>query len=132
VNSTQPAQDAGQAASEQHSAPGDLARHGIDYARAWSELFTSEAQLARQSAQRLLVATVCICALLPGAVIVCNVLAASMFHRWFDDWASSLALTLLLNFLVLLGLAVSIRGWWRNLSLPRSRRALCELAERMK
>lgn len=132
MNQTEPAPQASQAPSAEPSTPGDLARHGIDYARAWSELFTSEAKLARQSAGRLLVAAICVCVLLPGAVIICDALAVSVLNRWLNDWAISLAVTLVLNLLALCALGLAIRAWWGNLSLPRSRRALCELAGRIK
>src|SRR6185312_8446449 len=98
---------------------GDLARYSGDYVRAWSELLAGEAQLARICVNRLLLATLWACFLVFGIVVTGNVLAAAMFERWLLDWASAIALTLFLNFIVLTGLLLAMRGWWRTLSLPR-------------
>jgi len=110
---------------------GDLARYTGDYVRAWSELFAGEAQLARVCVNRLLLAAVWTCFLVFGIVVTGNVLTAAIFERWLQDWASAIALTLLLNFFVLFGLLLAMRAWWRNLSLPRSRRALRHLMQRL-
>ena len=110
---------------------GELAHQSIDYARAWSDLFACEAELARISANRLLFAFVWGCFFVFGIVVSGNALAAALLNRWLQDWASALALTLLLNFAVLFGLLLAMRGWWRRLSLPRSRRALRELMQRI-
>ena len=109
----------------------ELVHHTADYVRAWSELFACEAELARISAQRLVAATVWICLLVLGVVINGNVLTAAVLNRWTQDWVSSFALTLLFNGVVLLGLLLAMRHWWRRLSLPRSRRALSQLLERI-
>jgi hypothetical protein len=109
----------------------ELAHHTADYARAWSELFACETQLARISAQRLVTAAVWVCVLVLGVVINSNVLTAAVLNRWMQDWASSFALTLLLNLAALFGLLLAMRYWWRRLSLPRSRRALGQLLERI-
>jgi len=109
----------------------DLAHYTGDYVRVWSELFADEAQLARICANRLLLAAVCACFLMFGIVIAGDVLAATLFERWLHDWASAVALTLLLNCLVLFALLLAMRSWSRNLSLPRSRRALRQLLQRL-
>jgi len=109
----------------------DLAHHTADYVRTWSELFSCEAELARISAQRLVSATLWVCFVLLGVIVNSNALTAAVLNRWLQDWATSFALTLLLNFLVLVALLLAMRQWWRRLSLPRSRRALGELLERI-
>jgi len=109
----------------------DLAHCRGEYVRAWSELFASEAQLARICVNRLLLAAVWACFLVFGMVVAGNVLTATLLQRWLHDWASAVALTLLLNCLVLFALLLAMRSWWRNLSLPRSRRALSELLQRL-
>ena len=109
----------------------NLAQHTGDYARAWSALFADEAQLARICANRLLFAAVWACFLVFGIVIAGTVVSTVLLERWLQDWASAAALTLLLNCLVLLALLLVMRTWWRNLSLPRSRRALRELMQRL-
>jgi hypothetical protein len=110
---------------------GDLAHYTGDYVRAWSELFAGEAQLARVCVNRLLLAAVFTCFLVFGIVATGNVLTAALLERWLQDWASAIALTLMLNFIVLLGLLLAMRAWWHNLSLPRSRRALRHLMQRL-
>ena len=109
----------------------DLAHHTGDYVRAWSDLFAGEAQLARICVNRLLLAAVWTCFLVFGIVVAGNVLTAALIERWLHDWASAVALTLLLNFVVLVALLLAMRSWWRNLSLPRSRRALRELMQQL-
>jgi hypothetical protein len=125
------AHDAPTATADTQRKISELAHHTADYVRAWSELFTCEAELARISAQRLVAATLWVCLLVLGVVINGNVLTAAVFNRWTQDWASSFALTLLLNCVVLVGLLLAMRNWWRRLSLPRSRRALSQLLERI-
>jgi hypothetical protein len=120
-----------QPAIKPNASLGDLAHYTGDYVRAWSELFAGEAQLARMCVNRLLLATVWACFLVFGIVVTGNVLTAAMFERWLQDWASAIALTLLLNFVVLIGLLLAMRAWWRTLSLPRSRRALRHLMQRL-
>jgi hypothetical protein len=110
---------------------GDLAQHTGDYLRAWSELFTDEAQLARICVNRLLLATLCLCALVLGIVVAGNALAAAILQRWLHDWATAFALTLLLDCIALAVVLLAMRAWWRNVSLPRSRRALRELMQRL-
>ena len=110
---------------------GELARHSGDYVRAWSELFSDEAQLARICVNRLLFSALWACFLVFGIVIAGNVLTATLLQRWLQDWASAVALTLLVNFVTLFALLLAMRSWWRNLSLPRSRRALRELMQRL-
>ena len=110
---------------------GDLAHRSGDYVRAWSELFSDEAQLARICVNRLLLAAVWVCFLVFGSVVAANVLSAALLQRWLHDWASAVALTLLGNLVVLVGVLLAMRRWWRNLTLPRSRRALRELMQRL-
>lgn len=109
----------------------DLAQDTGDYLRAWSELFSGEARLARICVNRLLLAAVGVCFLVFGIVITGNVLTAALLQRWLHDWASAMACALMLNFVVLVGVLLAMRVWWRNLSLPRSRRALRELMQRL-
>ena len=109
----------------------DLAQYTGDYVRAWSDLFVGEAQLARICVNRLLLAAVWASFLVFGIVVAGNVLAAALLERWLHDWAGAVALTLLLNFVVLVALLLAMRAWWRNLSLPRSRLALRELMQRL-
>src|SRR5438128_10473822 len=94
----------------------DLAHYTGDYVRAWSELFADEAQLARICVNRLLLAAVWTCFLVFGIVVAGNVLTATVLEHWLHDWASAVALTLLLNCLVLFALLLAMRSWWRNLS----------------
>jgi hypothetical protein len=109
----------------------DLAHYTGDYVRAWSELFAGEAQLARICVNRLLLAALCAAFLVFGIIIGGNVLVAALLERWLHDWASAVALTLLIDCAVLFALLLAMRSWWRNLSLPRSRRALRELMQRL-
>jgi len=110
---------------------GDLAVDSANYIRAWSRLFADETRLAGASMVRLAFGLLIVPAL---ALVICaalDALLASVLQRWLHDWASSIAIVLGLNIVCLFGLLVSIRRWWRNLSLPRSRTALGHLLERM-
>lgn len=109
----------------------DLAHYTGDYVRAWSALFSDEAQLARICVNRLLFATVWVCFLVFGVVVCGNLLIATLFERWLHDWASAMAATILLDFVTMLAVLLAMRAWWRNLSMPRSRRALRELMQRL-
>ena len=102
-----------------------------EYVRAWTALLSDEAELARICLNRLLLAALWLCFLAAGTVVAGNVLTALMLERWLQDWAGAVAVTLLLNFAVLFALLQAMRAWWRNLSLPRSRRALRELMRRL-
>jgi hypothetical protein len=110
---------------------GDLVHNSFDYARAWSELFASEAEFARICAYRLIVGALVFGALVLGLVIIANALAVSALDRWLHDWVTAFALTLMLNFVFLLVLLAAMRSWWRSMSLPRSRRALRDLLSRI-
>jgi len=109
----------------------DLARHAGGYWQAWNELFLGEMQFARICAVRLLLGALCAGFLLGGIAIAGNMLIAALLQHWLHDWVAAAALTVLLNMLTLLALLLAMRAWWLNLSLPRSRRALRELMERL-
>ena len=124
-----------QAANDPTDAPttplGDLARHSVDYARTWSELFACEAQLARVSVHHLVWAMLWAGVLVLCAALAANAMVAAVANRWLQDWATALALTLLLNLAALLALLFAMRVWRQRLSLPRSRRARSDLLERI-
>jgi hypothetical protein len=109
----------------------DLAQDSSDYVRAWSSLVASETRLATASALRLALAALIIPALALAICITVDALVVAVLDRWLHDWASSIAITLLLNLAGLFALLVVMRRWWRNLSLPRSRGALTRLLQRI-
>ena len=109
----------------------DLARHAGDYLHAWSDLFAGEVQFARICANRLLLGALCVCFLLGGIAITANLALIALLQHWLQDWAGAAMLTLLLDLIALGGLLFAMRSWWLNLSLPRSRRALRQLMQRL-
>jgi hypothetical protein len=121
-----PKQDASDPASV-----GDLAHDTSEYVRAWSALFASETRLATTSALRLVFAALVIPALALAICITVDALIVAVLNRWLHDWSSCIAITLLLNLAGLFALLASMRRWWRNLSLPRSRGALMHLLQRI-
>jgi hypothetical protein len=124
-----PEQPAGNA--DAAGALGDLAVDSANYIRAWSRLFADETRLAGSSMVRLAFGMLVVPAL---ALVICaalDALLASILQRWLHDWASDIAIVLGIDIVCLFALLVSIRRWWRNLSLPRSRAALVHLFERI-
>jgi hypothetical protein len=110
---------------------GDLAHGTSDYARAWSSLFATETQLAGQSAVRLALAALIVPALALGICITVDAFVVVLLMRLLQDWASCIAITLLLDMAALWLLLMAMRRWWRNLSMPRSREALAQLLARL-
>jgi hypothetical protein len=110
---------------------GDLSCHAADYLHVWKELFSEEMQFAHICADRLLLGTLCVCVLLVGIAVAGNLMIAALLHRWLQDWASAAALTLLLNLGALFAQLLAMRAWLSSLSLPRSRRALRDLMQRL-
>jgi hypothetical protein len=108
---------------------GDLAQDTSDYVRAWSALVASETRLATASALRLVFAALVIPALALAIYIIVDALIVAVLDHWLHDWASGIAITLLLNLAGLFALLAFMRRWWRNLSLPRSRGALTRLLQ---
>ena len=129
--SPSPPQDLHAAHDPRLAAARDLARDSAEYVRAWSELLASEARLAQRSVHRLVVAAACMCALILAGVATLDALVVAALQHVVHDWAGAIAITLVLDLLALLALAGVMRGWWRNLGLPRSRRALSRLMERL-
>lgn len=109
----------------------DLARHAGDYLHAWSDLFSGEVQFARICANRLLGGVLCVCFLLCGIAITANLALIALLQHWLHDWAGAALLTLLLDVIALFAMLLAMRAWWLNLSLPRSRRALRQLMQRL-
>ncbi|MGA9335697.1 MAG: hypothetical protein WBV39_15560 [Rudaea sp.] len=110
---------------------GDVAHDTSQYVHAWSSLLASETRLARASVARLAMSALLIPALALAIGLCVDALIASLLHRWLQDWSSCVAIVLFVNLVGLYGLIVAMRRWWRNLGLPRSRRALSQLLERI-
>ena len=127
----QESQPAPQAATVDSASIGDLARDTSAYLHAWSELAISETRLARASLVRLAFAVLVAPVLVLTICVAANAVGATLLDRWLGDWSSSLAIVLGLDVVVLGGLLLAMRRWWRNLSLPRSRAALMHLIQRM-
>jgi hypothetical protein len=130
-----PVDHAAPAAPQQQTSPvasiGDLAHDTSSYVHAWTTLLGSETQLARVSAVRLAFAALIIPALALAICITFDAFVAALLNRWLHDWSSCIAIVLFADLAALCCLLLGMRRWWRNLSLPRSRRALTQLLERM-
>ena len=110
---------------------GDVALDTSHYVRAWSALFASETRLAGASMLHLVFAALVVPAL---ALMICatlDALLAALLQRWVHDWPSSIGIVLCVDLAALYGLVRAMRGWWRDLSLPRSRAALVQLFEHL-
>lgn len=109
----------------------DLASDSSDYARCWSALVASESRLAQVSVVRLVFAALVLPALALAVFVSADALLTCILQRWIGDWSTSVGITVVVDLCCLYGLIVAMRIWLRNLSLPRSRRALTRLLERM-
>lgn len=108
-----------------------FARSAGDCAKAWTELLASETRLARASGLRLLLAALIVPVLALGAFIALDALLVMCLHALLDGWIAATAITLLIDVAALCALGLAMRRWWRNLSLPRSRKALTEMIQRI-
>lgn len=105
----------------------DLVRDTGEYARTLGRLVASEAELAKINLTRLLVVGLLVPAIAGSAVLALEALLITLLARWLGDWALATGLVAAAN-LALLGAALwLLRGWWRSLSLPRSRAAVTSL-----
>jgi len=109
----------------------ELASDSSDYVRCWSALVASETRLAQVSIVRLVFAALVLPALALVVFVSTDALLACILERLTADWSTSIGITVVVNLCCLYGLIVAMRAWLRNLSLPRSRRALTRLMERM-
>lgn len=109
------------------SAIADLARHGIDYARAWGDLFVSEAALAKINLYRLAIGALLVPAIAVGVIIGLDALLAAVVFELLRHWMLAVGAIVLLNVGLLFGLLWLLRAWWRTLSLPQSREAMIRL-----
>ncbi len=119
------------AADAETASLSDLAHDGKDYVRCWSYLLASETRLAQSSLTRLGFAVLLLPALALTVFVSTDTLVACLLNRWLQDWSSSIAITMVVDLCCLFGLILAMRRWLRNLGLPRSRRALTQLMERL-
>jgi hypothetical protein len=109
------------------SAIAGLARHGVDYARAWGDLVVNEAALAKVNLYRLVIGTLLVPAIAVGVIIGLDALLAAAAFELLHHWMLAVGSIVLLNVGLLFGLLRMLRAWWRSLSLPQSREALIRL-----
>jgi hypothetical protein len=107
-----------------------LLHDSTEYARALGQLVASEAELARVNVTRILIVALLIPAISGGAVLALNAWIAALLASWLQSWPLAIGLVALLDGAALLGALLLLRGWWRTLSLPRSRAALSTLWEK--
>jgi len=105
----------------------DLARNSTRYARAWGDLVSSEAALARINLGRMLLVSLFIPALAVGVVAGLDGVLAGLLHHVVADWTVAIGGVAVINLAALFGVLYVLRRWWRTLSLPRSRAALTRL-----
>lgn len=114
-------------AQPQAALPPDLARDAWAYARAWGNLVTSEAAVARVNLVHLLVGALIVPVLAFGTVLAVDVLLAALVYEFVRDWLVAAVAVGAANIIGLVALGWLLRNWWRSLSLPHSRQALRQL-----
>jgi uncharacterized membrane protein YqjE len=107
----------------------ELAAHTGEYARAWGNLFLSETALAKTNLLKLLLVALLVPAVALSVLLCLDALMAALLHGWLQNWIYASAIVFLLNALGLLAMFWRLLGWWRTLTLPRTRAALSRLME---
>jgi len=105
----------------------EIARHTTGYVKAWTRLVSSEAAVAKANVTSILIGALLVPALAFATVMALDAVIAALLFELLHDWFFSILAVLLLDVGVLIGLLLLLRGWWRTLSLPRSREALTRL-----
>lgn len=113
--------------AESDALPADLARDALAYARAWTNLVSSEAAVARVNLVYLLIGALLVPVFAFGLVLAIDVLIAAGVFEFAHDWLIAAVATAAFNIAGLGALAWLLRNWWRSLSLPHSRQALKSL-----
>jgi len=125
-----PAEAAPAAGDSTASVVGKLLHDSTEYARALGQLVASETELAKVNLVRILLVALLVPAISVGAVVALNAWLAALLAGWTSSWPIGIGAVALVN-VAALALAVwLLRGWWRTLSLPRSRAALSGLWEK--
>jgi len=106
---------------------GDLARDTAALGRAWVSLISSEAALAKGNLIRIALVALVVPAVAIGIVVGLNAVVATLVYALTPNWVIAFGSVVVLNVAVLFLLLWLLRGWWRTLSLPRSRKALTGL-----
>lgn len=99
------------------------------FAQSWSTLLQAEMALARRSLNLLLFGAVALPVVALGVWIGSGALLALVIHAIGCSWLMSVAVDVAIQLALLALLLRSVRQWWRNLTLPRSRAALMKTAE---
>jgi len=125
-----PAEAAPAAGDSTAAVVGKLLHDSTEYARALGQLVASETELAKVNLVRILLVALLVPAISVGAVIALNAWLAALLARWTSSLPIGIGVVALVN-IALLALSIwLLRGWWRTLSLPRSRAALSGLWEK--
>jgi hypothetical protein len=107
-----------------------LLRDSTEYARALGQLVASETELAKVNLVRIVVVALLVPAVAAGVVLALNAWLAALLAGWVASWALAIGVVALINVTALAFAVWLLRGWWRTLSLPRSRAALSGLWEK--
>jgi hypothetical protein len=118
------------AAGAPSSVVSNLLRDSTEYARALGQLVASEAELAKVNLTRILIVALLVPALAGGAVLALDAWFAALLAHWLPGWIPAIGAVALANVAALALSLWLLRGWWRTLSLPRSRAALSSLWEK--
>ena len=130
ADATTPAAPPADAGATANASLHTLVRDSGEYARSLGQLLASEAELAKVNLLRILVVALILPAFAAGAVLGFDAMFAALLVRWIGDWAWAIGAVALFNVALLVCSFVLLRGWWRTLSLPRSRSAIVALWER--
>jgi uncharacterized membrane protein YqjE len=126
-SSAEAAQAAGDPTS---SVVSKLLRDSTEYARALGQLVASETELAKVNLVRIAIVALLVPAIAAGAVLALNAWLAVLLSEWVNSWALAIGGVALIDVAALAFSMWLLRGWWRTLSLPRSRAALSGLWEK--
>jgi uncharacterized membrane protein YqjE len=123
------AQAAGSARVTEDVSLRELAAHTGDYARAWGSLFLSEAALAKTNLFKLLLIALLVPAVALSSLLCLDAVLAALLHSLLQNWIYAILIVFVMNLLGLVAMYWLLRGWWRTLTLPRTRAALSRLME---
>jgi hypothetical protein len=109
-----------------------LAHEGIEYLRNFLQLLLGETALAGSSLRRLFISALVVPAIVLSTWLTLNALLVALLEKWLHGWIIPIVIVLVFDVVTLALFLLSMRRWWADLSLPRSRAAIARLMDRPK